>query len=75
MGVYGVMGPMNVMNFHRTKPYLIPDVVRGRYCTIRYSLNIIPVWNYFSILADLPCTDLFSIVSMLLCSCYVRGHC
>ncbi len=35
--------------------YLIPDAVRGRYCTIRYSWNIMPVWNYFLFLADLPC--------------------
>ncbi len=55
--------------------YLIPDAVRGRYCTIRYSWNIMPVLNHFLFLADLPCADLFSIVSMLLCSCYVVGHC
>ncbi len=40
--------------------YLIPDAVRGRYCTIRYSWNIMPVRNYFLFLADLPCTDVFS---------------
>ncbi len=49
--------------------YLIPDAVRGRYCTIRYPWNIMPVRNYFLFLVDLPCADLFSIVSMLLCSC------
>ncbi len=55
--------------------YLILDAVRGRYCTIRYSWNIMPVWNYFLFFVDLPCTDLFSFVSMLLCSCYMLGHC
>ncbi len=57
------------------KFYLIPDAVRSRYCTIRYSWNIMPVRNYFLFLADLSCADLFSIVSMLLCNCYVLGHC
>ncbi len=34
-----------------------------------------PVWNNILFLADLPCVDLFSIVIILLCSCYVLGHC
>ncbi len=53
--------------------YLIPDAVRGRYWAIRYSWNM-PVWNFF-FLADLSCADLFSIVSMLLCSCCVLCNC
>ncbi len=55
--------------------YLIPDAVKGRYCTSRYSWNIIPVRNYFLFSADLPYTDLFSIVGILLCGYYVIGHC
>ncbi len=33
-------------------------------------------WTVFCFLQiDLPCADLFSIMGMLLCSCYVLGHC
>ncbi len=50
---------------HGLLTYLIHDAVRGRYCTIRYSWNIMPVWNYFLFLEDLPCKN---VTMQLLCA-------
>ncbi len=35
--------------------------------------NITLIWDHFVILADQACVELFSIVSMLLCSCYIQA--
>ncbi len=58
--------------------YLIPDAVRGRYWAIRYSWNIMPVWNNFVCLADPPyAAGLYSIVHVarpLLDVCIMSQH-
>ncbi len=65
--IYSSQGPPaehTVTYMPATAFYLIPNAVRGRYCTIRYSWNIMPVWNYFLFLEDLPYKD---VTVQLLC--------
>ncbi len=62
-------------NIHYWDPgnihYLISDAARGKYCNIRYSWNIMPVWNYFWFLHICPLQTYFP----LLACCYAVAMC
>ncbi len=58
--------------------YLIPDAVRGRHWAIRYSWNIMPVWNYFCFLQICFCRPIYHcqhVAMLLICAMPLSDMC